>query len=54
MKVFLSLPMHGLNDKEIKEELAKMRNAVKSIYSTVKTIQFATNFEFTPEKTYYM
>lgn len=50
MKVFLSLPMHGLMDKEIKEELAKMRKAVKSIYSTVKTIEFATNFYFTPDK----
>lgn len=49
MIVFLSLPINGYTDKELSEELAKMRKAVRSLYST-KSIIFSTNVYFTPDK----
>lgn len=49
MIVFLSLPTNGYTDDEIKEELAKMRKAVRSLYST-KTIIFSTNVYFSPNR----
>lgn len=52
IKVFLSLPMHGYNTREVTEMLAKMENAVRKIYSSVNPdkLEFVTNYYFSPEK----
>lgn len=52
MKVFLSLPTHGYNTREVLEMLAKMENAVRKIYSSVNPdkIEFVTNYYFSPVK----
>ena len=49
MKVFLSLPIHGLSDKAIEEEMRKMEKAVSKLYHS-NIIDFVTNIDFTPEK----